>query len=179
MTSVALMKRCLTGLLALAIVVSAGSANAQTVILVRHAEKVDASADPALSEAGVLRALALSQVLADAGVTQVLTTPLIRTRETGRPTAEAAGLALTEVSLDGGGTAHAARVAEVVRMASPQDVILVVGHSNTVPAIAAALGDPSPETLRDCDYDRLVILTLNPGTTRIVRGRYGVPGPAC
>jgi len=173
------MKRHVAGLLIAAAFLSGGHAFAQTVILVRHAEKVDASADPALSEAGGLRALALSQILADAGVTGVLTTPLIRTRETGRPTAQAAGLTLTEISLDGGVSAHAARVAEAVRAASSQDVILVVGHSNTVPAIAAALGDPSPEALGDCDYDRLLVLALGDGSTRVVRGRYGEPGVSC
>lgn len=173
------MKRHLAGLLTAAALFCGGSAYAQTVILVRHAEKVDASADPALSEAGGLRALALSQVLADAGVTRVLTTPLIRTRETGRPTAQAAGLGLTEISLDGGVAAHAARVAQAVRAASSQDVILVVGHSNTVPAIAAALGDPSPEALGDCDYDRLLVLTLTAGSTQVIQGRYGEPGISC
>lgn len=163
------MRAILAALLTLAM---ATPTAAQTVVLVRHAEKVDASADPALSAAGVARSQDLAAVLANAGVTHVLTTPLIRTRETGRPTAEAAGLAVTEVSLDGD---HIARVAAQVRMAGPHDVVLVVAHSNTIPAIAAALGDPAPEVLADCAYDRLVVLTLGEAAPRVVRGRYGAP----
>lgn len=153
----------------------AGSAAAQTVIVVRHAEKVpDGSADPALTEAGQARALALSQVLADAGLTRVLSTPLTRTRETGRPAAEAAGLTVTELS--GGAVAP---FVEAVRAGSPDDVFLLVGHSNTVDKIAQALGDPHPETLTDCDYDRLVVLTLDGDQTHVVRGRYGVATTPC
>ncbi len=153
----------------------AGSAAAQTVIVVRHAEKVaDGSANPDLPEAGQARALTLSQVLADAGVTRVLSTPLNRTRETGRPTAEAAGVTVTELS--GGAVAP---FVEAVRAGSPEDVFLIVGHSNTVDKIAQALGDAHPETLTDCDYDRLVILRLDGDQARVVRGRYGVATTPC
>lgn len=167
------MKRIVLAALAAALL-TAGSAAAQTVIIVRHGEKADQSANPPLAEAGQARALALSQVLADAGVTHVLSTPYIRTSETGRPTAEAAGLTVTQLS--GGPVAP---FVEAVRAGSPDDVFLVVGHSNTVDKIAQALGDAHPETLTDCDYDRLTVLTLDSGRTRVVRGRYGVATTAC
>jgi broad specificity phosphatase PhoE len=57
---------------------TAGSSVAQTVILVRHAEKVDASADPVLSEAGQRRAFDLAVALGDADLTHVFTSPLQR-----------------------------------------------------------------------------------------------------
>lgn len=155
-----------------AALLTAGSAMAQTVIIVRHAEKADQSANPPLAEAGQARALVLSQVLADAGVTRVLSTPYIRTRETGRPTAEAAGLTVTELS-----EGPVAPFVDAVRTGSPDDVFLIVGHSNTVGPIAQALGDAHPETLTDCDYDRLVVLTLTGEGARVVRGRYGSASP--
>lgn len=167
------MKRIVLAAVA-ATLLTAGSAAAQTVIIVRHAEKADQSANPSLAEAGQARALALSQVLADAGVTHVLSTPYIRTSETARPTAEAAGLTVTQLS--GGPVAP---FVEAVRAGSPDDVFLVVGHSNTVDKIAQALGDAHPETLTDCDYDRLTVLTLDGDRTRVVRGRYGVATAAC
>ena len=153
----------------------AGSAAAQTVIIVRHGEKVaDGSANPDLTEAGRARALALSQVLADAGVTRVLSTPYTRTRETARPVAEAAGVAVTELS---GGPVEP--FVQAARAAAPEDVILIVGHSNTVDKIAQALGDAHAETLTDCDHDRLVVLTLDGDRTRVVRGRYGAASVSC
>lgn len=155
-----------------------GAAMAQTVILVRHGEKADDSADPDLSEAGRARAQALAAALAEAGVTHVFTTPLKRTRQTAGPTAEAAGVEVVEVST-AGGAAHIARVAEAVRAAPADAVVLVAGHSNTVPAIARALGDPSPEILTDCDYDRLTVLTLDGEAARVVRGRYGARTESC
>ncbi len=157
-----------------AVLLMAASVAAQTVIIVRHAEKADQSANPPLAEAGLVRALVLSQVLADAGVTRVLSTPYVRTRETARPTAEAAGVPVTELS-DGAVEPFVA----AVRAASPEDVILIVGHSNTVDKIAQALGDTHPETLTDCDYDRLTVLTLDGDQTRVVRGRYGAPTTPC
>lgn len=157
-----------------AALLTTGSAAAQTVIIVRHGEKADQSANPPLSEAGQARALVLSQVLADAGITHVLSTPYIRTRETVRPTAEAAGLTVTELA--GGAVAP---FVEAVRAGSPEDVFLIAGHSNTVDKLAQALGDAHPETLTDCDYDRLVVLTLDDDRTRVVRGRYGVATTPC
>ena len=76
-----------------ALILVAQPVSAQTVILVRHAEKVDASADPLLSEPGVMRAQALAAVTAQADLTHVYSTPLQRTRLTAAPAAEAAGLA--------------------------------------------------------------------------------------
>jgi broad specificity phosphatase PhoE len=148
------------------------------VVLVRHAEKVDQSADPALSEAGRARAQALAAVLADSGVTRVLVTPLIRTGQTAAPTATAAGIEPVAIPLDGGVAVHAARVAAAVRESDPSDVVLVVGHSNTVPDIARALGDVGATALADCDYDRLLVVRLGE-TPSVMRSRYGAPSESC
>lgn len=168
--------------LALALTASLATAlpaAAQTVILVRHAEKVDASADPDLSEAGYVRAEALAAVLADAGVTQAWSTPLARTRLTATPTAAAAGIEVGTLSLEGGGAAHVARVVEMLRAAGPDEVILVSGHSNTVPDIARALGVADEPPMSDCEYDRLLVIDLDGGGARVVRGRYGAPSGGC
>ncbi|HWW12088.1 MAG TPA: histidine phosphatase family protein, partial [Brevundimonas sp.] len=53
---------------------TATSALAQTVYIVRHAEKADQSADPVLSAAGTERAGALSAALADAHPDLILVT---------------------------------------------------------------------------------------------------------
>src|SRR5690606_38607015 len=100
------MKRLL--LAAALTLLTATSAMAQTVIIVRHAEKADASADPVLSAAGQARAQALAAELAEAHPVLVLTSPLQRTILTGAPTAEHHSAPSEAVSLEGGGAAHIA-----------------------------------------------------------------------
>lgn len=168
-------------LLAVALsLLTAGSALAQTVILVRHAEKVDASADPLLSEAGMARAEALAVALADLRPELILVTPLQRTRLTAGPTMTMVGLAAVEVRLEGGIEAHVARVVADIRRLSPDSSALVVGHSNTIPAIARALGYAASSDMPDCEYDRLTVLTLweHEGETdraAAIVARYGAP----
>ena len=171
------MKRLLAAVVALAL--TSHAAAAQTVILVRHAEKVDASADPLLSEAGLARAQALAAVTAQAGLTHVYSTPLQRTRLTATPAAEAAGLTVETLDLSGGGAAHIARTAETLRGLDDDDVALVVGHSNTVPAIARALGVAEVADMSDCEYDRLIVIELKDGAARVVTGRYGAASGTC
>ena len=162
-----------------ALVMAAQPVAAQTIILVRHAEKVDASADPLLSEAGQVRAQALSAVTAEAGLTHAYSTPLQRTRLTATPAAEAAGLTVQTLDLTGGGAAHIARTVETLRGLGADDVALVVGHSNTVPAIARALGVADVADMSDCEYDRLYVIELKEGAARAVTGRYGAPSGTC
>ena len=155
---------------------TAGSAMAQTVILVRHAEKVDASADPALSEAGQRRAMDLAVALSDADLTHVFTSPLQRTVLTARPAAEAHAINPEAISFEGGTEAHIQRVAERIRALPDDALVLVVGHSNTVPLIARALGETGPSEMADCEYDRLTVIPVeDDGDSPAVITRYGEP----
>ena len=164
-------------LLAVAVsLLTAGSAMAQTVILVRHAEKVDASADPVLSEAGQRRAVDLAVALSGSDLTHVLTSPLQRTVLTARPAAEAHAINPEAISFEGGTQAHILRVAERIRALPDDAVVLVVGHSNTVPLIARALGETGPSEMADCEYDRLIVVSVeDDGDSPTVIGRYGEP----
>jgi broad specificity phosphatase PhoE len=150
---------------------------ATTVILVRHAEKAAAPADdPGLTEGGQARARALAAIARDAGVTAIITTQFARTRETARPAADALGIS-AEVARAGGGQ-HAQDVAKMIMMHAG-GVVLVVGHSNTVPAIIVALGAPQPPSICDSEYDNLYIVTVPPsGLAHIIHARYGEPSPA-
>lgn len=152
---------------------TAGSAMAQTVVLVRHAEKADAGADPALSDAGQARARALSQALADFHPDHVFTSPLQRTRLTAAPTAAYHSVTPEAVGFDGGTPAHVAVIADRVRALPDDAVVLIVGHSNTVPLIARALGHTVATDMPDCEYDRLTVLDLNGDHTTAVVARYG------
>lgn len=168
------MKRLLLAV-ATASLLAAGPAVAQTVVLVRHAEKADQSADPVLSAEGESRGAALGFTLNDANVTHILITPLQRTGLTALLTSVAHEITPEVIGFDGGTAEHVAAVVARVRSLGPDAVVLVVGHSNTVPLIASALGQRLVGQMRDCEYDRLTVLRINEGTTTTVVGRYGAP----
>ncbi|GLC24190.1 phosphoglycerate mutase family protein [Roseisolibacter agri] len=154
----------------------ARAASPTLVLLVRHAEKAAEPADdPPLTDLGSTRARALQAALADAGVQAVIATPRRRTSDTAKPLADALGLVPEIVPLSGD---HVKAVADAVRRHAGQ-VILVVGHSNTIPAIIGALGGPRLKDLCDAEHSNLFVLTLPAeGTPRLVRGQYGPADPA-
>ena len=156
-----------------------GTAQAQTVVLVRHAEKaVEPAADPSLTAAGRVRAAALAEALRHSRVSAILTSHLARTRETAGPLSQRSGAAVTPVPLTGGMARYVDGTAAAARRAPKDSTVVVVGHSNTVPAIASALGHAAAAEIPDCRYDDLLILELGPGTPRAVATRYG-GGSAC
>jgi broad specificity phosphatase PhoE len=151
------------------------SAPPTVVLLVRHAEKAEQpAANPPLTDAGAARAQALVGVARDAGVTAIITTQYERTRKTAEPTAVA--LRVTPQVVDAGPLAqHAKAVADRV-LEHASGTVLVVGHSNTIPAIVGALGAPQPKDLCDSEYDQLFVVVIgDAGPPRLIRSRYGAP----
>ena len=150
---------------------------ATTVILVRHAEKAsEPAADPPLTAAGEARAKALAEALANAGVSAVVTTQFARTRSTAAPLA--AALQLTPEVVDARAPEHATAVAAMILAHHAGEVVLVVGHSNTIPAIVEALGVQRPAAICDAEYDGLYVVTVPAsGSARLVSARYGAPTP--
>jgi len=145
----------------------------KTVILLRHAD-VNSSAGPApdtwpLNAAGKARAKVLAQVLGAAGVTAVFASPASRTQQTAAPLLAAPGLPLR--------VRPALGFEPEVLSADAGDVVVVVGHSNTVPALVAALGAPFPGPPVTGHDDLFVVTVVGPGQARAVRLKYGKPSP--
>ncbi len=153
------------------ILASAGEAAAQRLVfVVRHAERADAGAggmqsqtDPALSAAGTARAGRLAAMLADAGITAVVATEFKRTQQTAEPIAARLGLDVTVVR-----AADTDRLVATLKDADARGIVLVVGHSNTVPDIIRALGGPTV-TLADDDYSSLFVVVPATGTVTRIR----------
>ncbi|MCC7008488.1 MAG: histidine phosphatase family protein [Acidobacteria bacterium] len=169
--------------LAIAAGVSAAGAQAPAatiVVLVRHAERAALPADdPPISDIGEVRARALAAALADAHVTTVITSSRRRTTDTARPLLEARHLAPEIVGVAEGLDVQVANVAAAVRR-QPGGLVLVVGHSNTVPAIVHALGGPRLPDLCDNEYATMFVMELasQPGAaSRLIRTHYGTPDP--
>jgi len=157
-------------------------AQPSTVILVRHAEKAAVTGDdPPLSELGTVRAADLALALRASIPSAIIVSSRQRTALTAADVVRASGTTPQIVSLDGGGAVHIAAVAKAVQQAS--GVVLVVGHSNTIPAVIKALGGPSLPDICDATYSHLFVMTPardgKPST--LVMSRYGAhegPVPA-
>jgi broad specificity phosphatase PhoE len=159
----------------------ASGAQSTIVVLVRHGEKATQPAnDPPLTAEGEARARALVDVLANAGISAIISTPYARTRGTVQPLATKLGLTIETVPIGQGVAAHAQAVAAAVKKHAGKSV-LVAGHSNTIMVIAAALGAPTLPELCDGDYDQILTLEVSPAGTRLVRARFGAPAsdPKC
>jgi broad specificity phosphatase PhoE len=137
----------------IALLAAAAPARAQkAVMLVRHAEKVDESDDPLLSAAGQARARALARHLKTAGVKAIYVTQYKRTRLTAAPLAASLGLKPeTMQSNDRQG------LVDAIRKHHPNGVVLVVGHSDSVPDVLRLLGHPEPVTIGHDEYDSLFV----------------------
>lgn len=152
------------------------AAQATTVVLVRHAEKADGSADAELSAAGRRRAEALKAALARFAPDAILVSEYRRTAQTAAPTAAHFGLTPTVVPVRGAVPAQATATAAALRGLRPGSTALVVGHSNTIGPIIAALGGPALGDLCDGEYATIFVLTLPAtGPPRLVRAVYGTP----
>ncbi len=149
-----------------------------TVVIVRHAEKaITPKTDPPLTEVGRKRAELLAKMLRTADVSTIYTSGFARTDQTAKAVADAVGVEPTRYD-----ARHSRALAKLLKIAPAGSVTLVVGHSNTIPDLLAALGVDRHKlpTIADREYDQLFIVTLFDGKTSLVCLRYGVSlvGPA-
>lgn len=174
-------KLCVAALATLAACASAKRPTPEvtTVYLVRHAEKsttIPNDPDPDISAAGVMRSKALAARLREVGLTGIVTTQLKRTGETALPLIIALEIAPDVVPT--GGPAHADSVAAAV-MRHRGGKILVVGHSNTIAGIIAALGGPHLPNICDAEYSNMFVMNIDGmGSPSLIRQHYGTADPA-
>jgi broad specificity phosphatase PhoE len=148
-------------------------ASAQKLVyIVRHAERADGgtpapsmngAADPPLSDIGRARAQKLAAMLGASGVTAIYATEFIRTKETAAPLA--AALKLVPVLMS---SADSAALVARVKADHPHDIVLIVGHSNSVPAIIKAFGGPAV-TIADDEYDKLFVVVPSSGAVSVIK----------
>lgn len=145
--------------------------SATTFVIVRHAEKAtDDARDPSLSQAGHARAQALARLLSDVPIRAAYATQYRRTQQTAAPTASAHGIQVSTHDA----ALPAAQLATQLREAHAQgSTVLVVGHSNTVPDIAAALSGQDTEPMPESEFDRLYRIRIGTdGKTSLMIERY-------
>jgi broad specificity phosphatase PhoE len=136
------------------------------VFVVRHAERADEPArneqDPLLSAAGTARAARLETMLADAGIRGIYVTQYRRTQDTAKPIATRLKIRpeLMPASVSG-------LVADL-KAHHARDVVLLVAHSTTIPAIIKGLGGPVV-SLDESDYDSFFVVVPSTGTVSRLR----------
>lgn len=138
------------------------AAQKKTIILVRHAEKADAtSVDPDLSPEGKQRADRLMKVVEKYRPGAVYSTDFKRTRDTAAPMAARRKLQVQ--------TYDAKKPSELVDaiMKSKTKRFLIVGHSNTIPGLANLLGKKDLfKNLDESEYGAIWIVRIKDGRIR-------------
>jgi broad specificity phosphatase PhoE len=153
--------------LAAALLVLPAAANAQqSIIIVRHAERQTGQGDDGLSDTGRQRAERLAAMLKDAGVTHVFVSDRRRTLETAQPLARAINLSATRIAIPAQGRGRVdpselqVRATLLAISKLPRNaVVLVVGHSNTVPMFLTRLGYGRKISIPDAEFDSLFVVT--------------------
>jgi broad specificity phosphatase PhoE len=145
------------------------------MIFVRHAEKVSGSwDDPGLSPAGQRRATELARQLVDAdvvaGVDAIYSTPFRRTRDTAQPVADALDLPINIYDPSD----NEAVLATILKNHKGK-IILIVGHSNTLPTLIADLGaSKKVPPIAENEYDNIYVISIPWfGKTKTIRLRFG------
>ena len=142
-----------------------------TALIVRHAEKAALGGDPPLSADGQARAETLVHVAGDAGVVAVYATEWQRTQQTVQPLADHLVLPVNVVN-----AADVEDLVDQVLADHAGEVVMIAGHSNTVPDIVEEFGaDPIP-AIAENEYDNLYVVTVYRfNRAEVVHLNYGDP----
>lgn len=142
--------------------------NVSTFILVRHAEK-DYGDNPILTPEGEARAEKLKFMLERADLDAVYSTNTKRTMSTAIPTADYHDLKIQEYS-----ALELNLLVSRLKNKHRGETVLVVGHSNTTPAVASLL-DKNEDYPRfsELDYTNYYVVTIpTRGKTRVLKMRF-------
>ncbi len=143
-----------------------------TALLVRHAEKsASPPGDPDLSVTGQARAQTLVHVAGEADVTAIYATQFRRTQQTVQPLAAHLGLTVNQVNAN-----DVEGLVDRVLSDHPGEVVLIAGHSNTIPQIIEGLGGEPISPIAETEYENLFIVTVYRfGRANVVHLNYGNP----
>jgi len=135
----------------------------KTIVLVRHAEKaasteMDKTGDVDLSAEGRERAERLAQAIKKYKPHEIFSTDYKRTRQTAEPIAKLRG---KEIQIY-----DPQKQADLIPkiLASTTDHYLIVGHSNTIPALANLLAKKDIfKQLQDAEYGVIWVIRIKKG----------------
>lgn len=135
-----------------------------TFVLVRHAEKADdGTRNPPLTQEGLTRSQNLINVLSDFDISSIYSTPYKRTEQTAGPISEKLGIPVQSYT-------PSRDMNWLFELAASQKgkTILIVGHSNTTPALGnALLGEELIAPIKEETYGNVFIISV-PATGKSV-----------
>jgi phosphohistidine phosphatase SixA len=158
----------------------------RAIYLVRHAEKVGDN----LTAHGSIQAEQLASILLDSGITTVYTSQFERTKKTAAPLIQkltAKGVTVRQEVLPISDdllnspddpsllAKHGNQAAKKFKQMSADDIILIVGHDVTVPAIINALGSTIPVKIEANEFDRLFLVLPRPSSDTRPPGLFQLP----
>ncbi len=138
------------------------AASTTTVFVIRHAEKQTSNPedrDPPLAPAGEARALELAQIFGrapeDRSLDAIYVTELRRTQDTVRPLTNRLGVPMIVVPAEDPETVAKRALSEY-----RGGRVLIVGHSDTVPAIVDALSGIDVGPMSETEYGILYVVAV-------------------
>lgn len=139
----------------------------KTFIFMRHAEKVHTlNADPPLTTAGTAQAKAFAEMLKEQSIAAIYSTPYKRTLETAAPLANLKNLTTQLYE-----PLYAFSLLEQLKTQVDSGVVVIVGHSNTIPDMVNALvGREEVAPISEEEYGLvfIVIVPVMPGNAASV-----------
>jgi phosphohistidine phosphatase SixA len=129
------------------------SPSSTTYYLVRHAEKACDDCDICgLSAEGISRAVTLANYLSGKGIDTIFSSQCLRARNTAQPLADILNKSVTVYQ-----TNQLTGFINTLKSFNGSRQILVIGHSNQIPAIIDSLAHRQV-TIADDDYDNLYVV---------------------
>lgn len=133
---------------------TAGSSDHVLYVLVRHAEKVDESVDPPLSDIGLERAHRLDSMLSSIPLSAIYSTAFQRTQQTVQALSQRNNLAVQPYD-----PRHLDAFGDTLKAKHKNGVVLISGHSNTTAELANKLmGRAHFESISSDDYGRMLMV---------------------
>lgn len=161
------------------------------VLVVRHAERSDTTnCEPATVKGSPNRSLimvsgqspragALAHVGGEDSIAAIYASEFCRTQQTVQPLATQLGLTVNVVEqyAADGPTPNVDNLISQVRTNNKGQVVLIAGHSDTVPLIIEKLSGQTIAAIGEDEFDNLFVVTIPRlwGKPKVVRLKYGEP----
>jgi len=132
-----------------------GFEDATTILLVRHAEKIQGVDNPGLTDEGLARAERLANLVLPLDIQEVFMTSFRRTIFTARPLASVHELPVSTYNTQ----QYDNVIGKIFTKRAGKNVI-IYGHSNTTPELTNLItGNTNLKNIPDDEYDNLYIVT--------------------